>query len=227
MLRENEHAISFFPGSVNKGQVTLGKIVVHDRLKVEAEVLPRYFNHSSFASLRRQLNYFSFTRLGKGRQRGATYCNGAVIEMDDILLLKRRSTVGSSSTNTDTASATTPDTTGNCKRGRSVSVSSLSSDNTADKHQHRQRPSKKSRLLKNERDGDVIIVSPGLSPGYSFNSGEEPQITLDLTVPSTKSSPTKYRSVSPSSSTGDDEILAGCKALLSFAKGLGISSLSN
>lgn len=68
----------------------LGRMVVHDRARVEAEVLPRYFNHASFASLRRQLNYFSFTRVGKGRQRGATYCNDGVIVLDDILSLKRR-----------------------------------------------------------------------------------------------------------------------------------------
>lgn len=67
---------------------------MHDRVQVEAKVLPRYFNHSSFASLRRQLNYFSFVRLGKGRQRESTYVNENVVELDDILHLKRRSTTG-------------------------------------------------------------------------------------------------------------------------------------
>ena len=98
MLSENETVISFVPGSItinNKTQrkvlsKTLGKIVVHDRIKVESDILPRYFNHSSFASLRRQLNYFSFTRIGKGRQKGAVYCNEGVIEIDDILRLRRR-----------------------------------------------------------------------------------------------------------------------------------------
>jgi HSF-type DNA-binding len=71
----------------------MGRIVVHDRIKMEATVLPRYFNHSSFASLRRQLNYFSFVRLGKGRQRESTYINDVVVELDDILNLKRRSSV--------------------------------------------------------------------------------------------------------------------------------------
>jgi HSF-type DNA-binding len=69
----------------------MGRIVVHDRIKMEASVLPRYFAHSSFASLRRQLNYFSFVRLGKGRQRESTYINDVVVELDDILNLKRRS----------------------------------------------------------------------------------------------------------------------------------------
>jgi len=63
---------------------------VHDRSRVESEILPRYFNHASFASLRRQLNYFCFSRVGKGKQRGATYCNEQVIELHDILRLKRR-----------------------------------------------------------------------------------------------------------------------------------------
>ena len=72
------------------GQHTPGRIVVHDRSKVESDILPRYFNHASFASLRRQLNYFAFTRVGKGKQKGATYCNDQVIELFDILRLKRR-----------------------------------------------------------------------------------------------------------------------------------------
>ena len=72
----------------------LGRIVVHDRVLVEAKVLPRYFNHSSFASLRRQLNYFSFVRLGKGRQRESTYINEHVVVLDDILHLKRRPSTG-------------------------------------------------------------------------------------------------------------------------------------
>lgn len=41
--------------------------------------------------MRRQLNYFSFVRLGKGRQRESTYVNNHVMVIDDILHLKRRS----------------------------------------------------------------------------------------------------------------------------------------
>merc|ERR1740139_1753710 len=89
MLQENDEVISFYPGVPNK---TAGRIVVHDRSRVESEILPRYFNHASFASLRRQLNYFCFSRIGKGKQRGATYCNQQVIELNDILRLKRRVT---------------------------------------------------------------------------------------------------------------------------------------
>jgi hypothetical protein len=67
-----------------------GRIVVHDRVQVECQVLPRYFNHASFASLRRQLNYFAFSREGKGKQKGATYINDQVYDLNDILCLKRR-----------------------------------------------------------------------------------------------------------------------------------------
>ena len=62
---------------------------------MESEILPRYFNHSSFASLRRQLNYFSFSRIGKDNQHAATYYNDQVIQLSDILTLRRRS-VGTS-----------------------------------------------------------------------------------------------------------------------------------
>lgn len=88
MLRENDTVISFRPG--DRKQSISGRIVVHDRSQVESEILPRYFNHASFASLRRQLNYFAFSREGKGKQKGATYTNDQVFDLGDILLLKRR-----------------------------------------------------------------------------------------------------------------------------------------
>jgi hypothetical protein len=83
-------------GSNGKAK-TPGRIIVHDRNRVQSQVLPLYFNHASFASLRRQLSYFSFVRVGKGRQAGSvTYVNDAVVELSDILRLKRRA-VGDSS----------------------------------------------------------------------------------------------------------------------------------
>jgi hypothetical protein len=213
MLTENEDVISFYPGSVKKGQVTLGRIVVHDRLKVEADVLPRYFNHSSFASLRRQLNYFSFTRMGKGRQPGATYCNDGVIRMDDILRLKRRSSVGPSRETKTHPPTTTKVTTG--RRERSVSLSSSSSasvdhnetiiEHTTALKQHR---AKKSR---------PTIVSPTASPLHHIEE-EEPQVVLDLTVPSQPSS--AYRFYASQQQHGEADVLAGCRALLSFSRGL-------
>lgn len=88
MLEDEGTAISFSSG-VRMTSVP-GRIVVHDRAQVESQVLPRYFNHASFASLRRQLNYFAFSREGKGKQKGATYINDQVYDLDDILHLKRR-----------------------------------------------------------------------------------------------------------------------------------------
>jgi HSF-type DNA-binding len=71
MLSENPDAICFesgfyyasnaiaattsSPTTEATTSVILGKIVVKDRIKVENHILPKYFNHRSFASLRRQL----------------------------------------------------------------------------------------------------------------------------------------------------------------------------
>ena len=79
------------PPDKSSSPITPGKIVIHDRKLVEEEVLPIYFNHKSFASLRRQLSYFSFVRAGKSSRGKVTYSNDAVFEIADILKLKRRS----------------------------------------------------------------------------------------------------------------------------------------
>jgi len=92
MLEKNSRLISFIPGDKFSSQITPGKIVIHDRKLVEDEVLPIYFNHKSFASLRRQLSYFSFVRVGKSSRGKVIYANDAVFEIADILKLKRRST---------------------------------------------------------------------------------------------------------------------------------------
>lgn len=94
---DNGHAISFFPAEEN--HFKLARIVIHNRSIVEQHILPKYFNHSSFASLRRQLNYFSFTRVGRGRRNdpNATYQNPHVFVLSDILKLKRRTVCSSSS----------------------------------------------------------------------------------------------------------------------------------
>eukprot|EP00934_Nitzschia_sp_Nitz4_P008295 Nitzschia sp. Nitz4//scaffold17_size182527//165399//166428//NITZ4_001882-RA/size182527-processed-gene-0.31-mRNA-1//1//CDS//3329539424//8285//frame0 len=189
MLRENEDVISFFPGTSKKGQNTLGRIVVHDRLKVESKVLPRYFNHSSFASLRRQLNYFNFTRLGKGRQRGATYCNVGVIELDDILKLKRRPSGVPPTTPTEVVG----------KRQRSVSISSDDA-------------SEQTRQTKMARP---TVVSPRSTSPAEIEDEEVPRIALDLTSPkkATASFPCHPLHAMPGS---DADVLAGCRALLAF-----------
>jgi hypothetical protein len=213
MLSENEDVISFYPGSVKKEQVTLGRIVVHDRLKVEADVLPRYFNHSSFASLRRQLNYFSFTRMGKGRQPGAAYCNDGVIRMDDILRLKRRSSVGPSRETTTQHPTTTKVTTG--KRERSVSLSSSASvDRNEAIVEHATSTAPKQHRAKKSRP---TIVSPSASPVHHIEE-EEPQVVLDLTVPSQPSSAPRFYAAPHQG--GEPDVLAGCRALLSFSRGL-------
>jgi hypothetical protein len=85
------HSLLFIKDRKINGETCPGRIVVHDRNKVESEILPRYFNHSSFASLRRQLNYFSFSRIGKDNQHATTYFNDQVCELNDILSLRRRS----------------------------------------------------------------------------------------------------------------------------------------
>jgi hypothetical protein len=79
------------PEQSNDGSKMPGQIIIHDRNRVQNEMLPFYFNHASFASFRRNLSYFSFVRLGRGRHTGAvTYINDAVYELVDILHLKRR-----------------------------------------------------------------------------------------------------------------------------------------
>eukprot|EP00980_Cylindrotheca_fusiformis_P003924 scaffold871_cov130-Cylindrotheca_fusiformis.AAC.1 len=217
MLRENEDVISFFPGSIQGADITLGRIVVHDRLQVEANVLPKYFNHSSFASLRRQLNYFSFTRLGKGRQRGATYCNEAVVDLDDILRLKRRSNTTPSPTTSTTSTANVSSSTSSTrterinhlKRSRSVSVSSQ--EDQEEEHQQEEqdsstrRPNKKSRSIVTTGIPKAVMQSRVVSEGEQASHDVQSRIALDLTVsPSTGSS-------------NDADILAGCRALLSIA----------
>ena len=118
MMKENEHAMSFVSGDAKKN--IPGRFVIHDRALVEAEILPKYFNHASFASLRRQLNYFHFVREGKGRMKGATYYNDAVFVIDDILQLRRRNEpVGA--TNTE-------------KKAKAKVQQAVSSDNDEDKH---------------------------------------------------------------------------------------------
>jgi hypothetical protein len=208
MLSENKAVISFYPGSIENGKVTLGRIVVHDRRKIEADILPRYFNHSSFASLRRQLNYFSFTRMGKGRQRGATYCNDAVVDLADILRLKRRSTTANNS-NESLADFQEPPAEIPANKTQTTSPSHSSQD-IHSKHQNKR--------ARHTKQPTPTLVSPSMSP-ISHKSEDEPRITLDLTVPSNNNL-SSWKSIhAPKLADGDDDILAGCKALLSFSKG--------
>ena len=213
--------------------------MVHDRIKVEANVLPRYFNHSSFASLRRQLNYFNFTRIGKGRQRGATYTNEAVIELEDILNLKRKAATDATTSSLPTAtnsSSTSKSSAGKAlKKRTNCSSSQQKTSNkrlqiTRDKTQ----PATKSTTSTSSND---TVVPTEISPISSFVSSDEerpsatePRIALDLTI---SPGPKKHNfSTVPRPMTilhdascrypsiegdGDADILAGCQALLNFA----------
>ena len=247
MLKENEDVISFHPDSVKEGTaITLGRIVVHDRVKVEASILPRYFNHSSFASLRRQLNYFCFIRMGKGRQRGATYCNDAVIVMDDILRLKRRSTPVGAAT---AAPTTTTPSTG--KRDRSISEllpTPFYDDEQED--QTTPQPAKKSRptiisprsspvLLGMEEDEDQQLQGRRISldlttlPANAHHELLQPCLLREYTTTQTTPSPhfihdhchhhhdvvTTSSITTATTTNGEDDVLAGCRALLSFSRG--------
>jgi hypothetical protein len=250
MLSENADVISFYAGSVSRnGQTTLGRIVVHDRIKVEAEILPRYFNHSSFASLRRQLNYFSFTRIGKGRQRGAVYENEGVIVLDDILHLRRRSTVAGalgSELNSPANSCSSRSRIAvkamkaSDKKKRSVSIESLLPTCTSPAVKSIEKAPKKLRtkpvIGQTEHRPALklpMIVSPRTSPLHSPTAHfdeDEPKIILDLTVPSVAISPVNPHShryplvqkhcLQLNASNDDAEVLAGCEALLCFSQGL-------
>jgi len=47
--------------------------MVYDVDEFAAEILPKYFNHSKFASFQRQLNCYGFRRFSQGRDAGAYY----------------------------------------------------------------------------------------------------------------------------------------------------------
>lgn len=191
----------------------MGRIVVHDRIQVEENVLPQYFNHASFASLRRQLNYFSFVRLGKGRQRESTYINDAVIELDDILHLKRRPSSGSGNKRAVVSTTETDDQQEGLREDPETgylygdAVISMTPETYISSHKQKRR-----RLpLAGNRSAAVTTVhamhSRNSSPTNNLVSEDElsagricPQPTLseDLTRP-------------------DEEVLAGCSALLGLS----------
>jgi len=80
---------------VNRSFLTIpisGQIEVHSPIKLESQVLQKYFRHSKFASFQRQLNYFGFRKLaGKGKMAPCSYINeGVTEELDSILRIKVR-----------------------------------------------------------------------------------------------------------------------------------------
>ncbi|KAL7579050.1 hypothetical protein ACA910_019089 [Epithemia clementina (nom. ined.)] len=206
MLVENEDSISFVPGRrARTGEsLSLGRIIVHDRIKVEANVLPKYFNHSSFASLRRQLNYFKFVRLGKGRQLESTYINDCVVELDDVLTLKRRSTsllVEQQLTAAKTQkriNKTASVTTGNSKKGTTTATSIPFKSSTTEK----ERP-----LVHSHTDSDEPTRSFGTEAAKPLESISGPETVEE--GDSDESKQIDYHD--------QQELLAGCQALLGLS----------
>ena len=174
--------------------------MVHDRVQVESNVLPRYFNHSSVASLRRQLNYFNFVRLGKGRQRESTYINENVIELDDILHLKRRpSTCNSQDASTFPKSHVFSDRFGQSP----VLKLSGSSDSGSGSPSMERRPKRRRQTIV----AKPTTVSPRSTSPVEHNltsetyeySNRDSFVVLDLTKPEVKP---------------DADVMAGCRSLL-------------
>lgn len=203
MLKENEEVISFVPGYRSNTKTVLGRIVVHDRVSVECNVLPRYFNHNSFASLRRQLNYFSFVRLGKGRQRESTYLNDSVIELDDILTLKRRSS-GSGGPRLTILSAT-------------LSMGGRREANLIPKST----PQPEQKRKKVESPMQVLNRSspPPVSPKRRIRRADRPSCSSIVSDDEQSQGQDLRRFVDPVTIPGvtDEDIMAGCSALLGLA----------
>jgi hypothetical protein len=198
-------------------QSALGRIIVHDRVNVEAKVLPRYFNHSSFASLRRQLNYFSFVRLGKGRQKESTYVNEGVVVLEDILHLKRRS-AGSAAVNQEEVML----------KAQNVNNTGTQEDGSMDQGQgsvyvdsvvpvvHLSAPARpidvkqRKKRRRHVKPAEELNLPRSTSPEVNnFISDEENSesrhlIALDLTA--------------PHNAHDTDEIMAGCNALLGLTR---------
>lgn len=203
----------YFIADLSDGKRVLGRLIVHDRLTVEAKVLPRYFNHSSFASLRRQLNYFSFVRVGKGRQRESTYINEDVVDLNDILHLKRRPASAGLAINTAIVTQHLETDLGSMESRYVDSIVPvvhlkphyLGSTAPVKKHAKRQRLTPK--LLRCDRSSP-----PATSSLNNFVSEDEHSetkrhyIALDLTKSSLVSR------------VDEDDVLAGCSALLGLAR---------
>lgn len=198
MLIENQDVISFDEGNRSTGSRVLGRIIVHDRVQVEANVLPRYFNHSSFASLRRQLNYFNFVRLGKGRQRESVYVNENVIELDDILHLKRRP----STCNAQDDPISSKLNLYGVRNGQPpVLKLSSSSDSASDRCTKRRRQTHEAKPTTVSPRSNSPIEYLSMNENDEDLYGESITV-LDLTKPEVKP---------------DADILAGCRSLLFLA----------
>jgi len=194
MLQENSDAISFYPGGEDPKH-PYGRIVIHNRAKVEHEVLPKYFNHSSFASLRRQLNYFAFVRVGKGRKQnaGATYCNPYVKVLDDIFTLKRRTGVNASG-NSMVSMSFLPEDDPSFKPYASPGISATNAKAT--------RKSERVRVQTNDAalDGSKLIPTVSFQSIYESEDtleGDEDESTSSVLPVTSSSPPNKKQKLTP------------------------------
>jgi HSF-type DNA-binding len=213
-----------------KGKVMMGRLIVHDRIKVEKDILPRYFNHSSFASLRRQLNYFSFVRVGKGRQRESTYINEQVVDIDDILHLKRRP-AGTAAPDPEEVLARVGSffTMANTINGSSNTSSNSNSNTMVVPDKKAKRDSRvymKRRLLLHKSDACVKDPSSMKSSYPHLVSDEDDSSDTKSHGSSSASASAAFAGNSTATSLfavtatqrlADEDILAGCSALLGLS----------
>lgn len=164
---------------------------MHDRNRVENEILPRYFNHSSFASLRRQLNYFAFSRVGKGKEKGAVYINEKVFKIDDILRLKRRLNTLSEEPGLDSDIGKDLENESNGPESAERLASFSSSSRLGSKRLAKRKPTKKAKYDVHKILSDKKVSRYGVS---------SPNGPFETTLPSENSTPSRsFQSTSISS----------------------------
>lgn len=222
MLLENEDSISFVPGHRRGGERFLGRIVVHDRIKVEGHVLPRYFNHSSFASLRRQLNYFKFVRLAKKRgNEDSTYVNPSVVELDDVLTLKRHRPKDSTQEDADSFEYETSPRHEKLDNGLTLKRQSPKKDSREDEGCHEE---KKCESVDLENVFSLKIRRPS-HRREAFHEGEKAPRTINVfsafyETPQSEDHPSSSLAATRSEQyddRNDPELLRCCHALLGLS----------
>jgi len=69
-----------------------GRIVVHDPVRLESDVLGKYYRHSKYSSFQRQLNYFGFSKhSGKRKMSPCSYTNDDVTtSLESLIKLRRK-----------------------------------------------------------------------------------------------------------------------------------------
>ena len=157
--------------------------------------------------MRRQLNYFSFVRVGKGRQRESTYINEAVVELDDILQLKRRpASAGPASGGAIVREHLEADGEANGQERKYVdSVGpGVHLSRSPKSRQKRRRTTKNSPLRASSSPTKNLISEDENSEGTQTFK----YIALDWTKPVVKEAVAE-----------EDDVLAGCSSLLGLSKG--------